>query len=102
MKPQRRYTEPLKDNEPPEHWHVEKKIPLALIFAMAVQTVCLIAFLAQLDGRVGRLEKDSEAKNWQAERIIRIDERLTSLQTSMLELKAIMRGAPAPTPVPRP
>lgn len=75
-----------------EHWHVEKKIPLALIFAMAVQTVCLVAFISRLDSRVGALEKDSEAKAWQAERIIRIDERLTSLQTGLAEIKTLLRA----------
>lgn len=74
-----------------EHWRVEKKIPVALIFAMAVQTVGLVAFISQLDSRVNQLEKDAVAKEWQAERIIRIDERLTSLQNSMVELKNLVR-----------
>ena len=80
----------------PEQWHVEKKIPLALIFAMLVQTVGLVAFTAQLSGRVNALEKDAEAKSWQAERIIRIDERLTSLQNGMAEIKTLLRTNPTP------
>lgn len=74
-----------------EHWRIDKKIPITLIFMMAVQTVGIVAFISQLDGRVNQLEKDSVAREWQAERIIRIDERLTSLQSSMAELKAIAR-----------
>lgn len=83
-----------RESEKPEHWHVEKKIPVALIFAMFVQTVGLVSFISYLDARVGQLEKDGLAKEWQAERIIRIDERLTSLQNSMAELKTIIRPAP--------
>jgi hypothetical protein len=81
-----------------ESWRVEKKIPVALIFAMAVQTIGLVAFISQLDSRVGALERDSVAKEWQAERIIRIDERLTSLQSSMVELKGLVRPAPRTEP----
>lgn len=97
-KPQRARRETLRlekeyevEDEAVEHWRIDKKIPVSLIFALVIQTVGLVAFVSQLDSRVNQLEKDSVAKEWQAERIIRIDERLTSLQNSMTELKGLVR-----------
>jgi hypothetical protein len=73
-----------------EHWRVDKKIPLVLIFSVLVQTVIVIIFFTRMDGRVGTLEDKMKDNGWQAERIIRMDERLNSLQTSMGELKTML------------
>ncbi len=43
-------------------WHLDKKVPIALIIAIIVQTAVAVAFIARLDSRVSHLEEaDSRA-----------------------------------------
>ena len=41
------------------HWHLDKRVPLAIVFAILLQTIYFTIFLTRLDDRVGYLEKDS-------------------------------------------
>lgn len=41
-----------------EPWHLDKRVPVALIVAIIVQTAAAIWFAANLDGRVAVLERD--------------------------------------------
>ena len=43
-----------------EPWHLDKRVPIALIFAILVQTGGAFWFAASLDGRIGVLERDVE------------------------------------------
>jgi len=81
-----------------EHWAVDKRVPLALIFTIAFQTIGLIVFLTNLDNRITVVEKDMSAKSGQSESIIRIDEQMKSLRADMVEIKALLRQ-PQPTAV---
>ena len=36
-----------------EHWHLDKKVPMAIIFAIILQTIYFTVFLTKLDSRVG-------------------------------------------------
>lgn len=39
-------------------WRLERRVPPALIFAMLLQIAAGLAWAAQLDARVARIEKD--------------------------------------------
>ncbi len=83
--------------EPQNHtnsWHLDKKVPLALILTMALQTVCVIWWAASLSTRVDHQERQiaglvmSEQQTKQEARRIgewlsRVDERIAA-QTEML------------------
>jgi NAD-specific glutamate dehydrogenase len=77
-----------------DSWHLDKKVPLALILAMAVQTVGVIWWAASLSTRVDHQERQiaglvlSEQQTKQEARRIgewlsRVDERIAA-QTEML------------------
>lgn len=77
-----------------ESWHLDKKVPLALILAMAIQTVGVIWWAASLSTRVEHQERQiaglvvSEQQAKQEARRIgewlsRVDERIAA-QTEML------------------
>lgn len=40
------------------NWRMEKRVPLALVFALALQIGAGLIWAAQLDTRVARIEKD--------------------------------------------
>lgn len=43
-------------------WHLDKKVPIALIFSIVVQTGVIVWWGARLDARVGNLEKGDETR----------------------------------------
>lgn len=40
-----------------EHWQLDKRVPIALIIAIATQAVVFIWFISKLDSRIENLEK---------------------------------------------
>ena len=58
------------NNEP---WHLSKSVPLSIIFAVIVQTVTLVWFIAGLNASI-----DNNARD-----IVRHETRLESLETSV-------------------
>lgn len=92
------------------HWAMDKRIPIALIFALGMQTFGLIVWGARLDARVGALESDKAGAsiastttqsilNEQGQRIVRletqfssIDQRLTTIDNKIDRL--VERGNP--------
>ena len=49
----------LDQNRPPrEPWHLDRRVPIALIVTILMQTASVVWFLAQMDSRVAILERD--------------------------------------------
>lgn len=40
-----------------EHWHLDKRVPLSIIFVVILQTVYFTVFVTKLDSRVAVLEQ---------------------------------------------
>ena len=78
------------DSSPKERWGFDKKIPLAVIFALVVQFLATITYVVNLDNRVASLEKaiavsstkDAEANREDRlilERLVRVEEKIGAL-----------------------
>ena len=73
------------DPPPPEHWTLDKKVPLAIILALLVQGAGLAWWAATLESRVVQAEKvivrlearDQETRE-SRDRLIRLEERMIS------------------------
>lgn len=82
-----------------EQWHVSRGIPVAFIVSM------LIYFIAQaglfgwwasaMNYRVEAVEKSQISAAPQGERLTRVEERLTAVQTGITDIKALLQGKPA-------
>lgn len=72
-------------------WHVERGIPIATLVAMVIQTGAVIWWASGIDNRVAALEKNNSNTAWQAEKIIRMDEKLNGVQSSISELKTVLQ-----------
>lgn len=79
----------------PEPWHLDKRVPLALILSLAVQTGVMVWWAATLSARVddhdrridrveaaGKTQADESRK--MAEALVRLDERMAG-QTAILQ-----------------
>lgn len=72
-------------------WHVGKEIPIAMILTIAIQTAGIIWWAAGINSRVDMLERQVSSAGWQAEKIIRIDEKLANVQMSVAEVKELIK-----------
>ena len=59
--------------EQKEHWAIERKIPIALLTALAIQTGVWIWQSAAAWARLEQLEKKVEAMAPQGERLVRVE-----------------------------
>ena len=75
-------------------WHLDKKVPIALILAICVQTAGIIWFAAGLFYRVEALEKHQSATFPQADRLTRVEVKLESVQDGITEIKKILQSRP--------
>jgi hypothetical protein len=77
--------------EQKEHWAIERKIPIALLTALAIQTGVWIWQSAAAWARLEQLEKKVEAMAPQGERIVRVDTKTDLVIAALAEVKDILR-----------
>lgn len=81
--------------DPLRGWHLDKRVPLAIIFAIAMQTVGLVVWATRLDARVSALE--AQAMTEQADRLAdrqagaRRDLDIRTLQTQSANIDQSLR-----------
>ena len=56
----------MTDSEAMAHWHLDKRVPISIIITLVLQTLAFVylgtAWKADVDNRIGSLEKDAAAK----------------------------------------
>ena len=82
----------------PEHWRLDRKVPLVLILAIALQTLAVVWGAATLSARVEVLEKQATAIAPLAEKVIRLETRLEAIQQGIAEIKTLIRTRQAGVP----
>lgn len=70
-----------------DEWHLDRKVPIGIIIALAVQTVSFLtvatAWKTSVEGRIGRLEEIAAANSSQTERIIVLEQQLKFIVESL-------------------
>lgn len=77
-------------------WHVDRKIPLALILTIIVQTGGVVWWGASISARIDVLEKRADSAAPQGDRLTRVEVRLDAVQEGITEIKSILRREPLP------
>lgn len=79
-------------------WHLDKKVPLAMIFAILVQTAGAFWWASNQDARLAMVERQLQQASPQAassvERIIRVEEKVGSIKEDIADLKQMVRRIP--------
>jgi cytochrome oxidase assembly protein ShyY1 len=79
-------------------WHLDKKVPIALILTILIQTVAAFWFVARLDHRVEALERSETRATAtapvQADRLTRVEVKLESVQEGITEIKRLIQAKP--------
>lgn len=77
-------------------WHLDKKVPIALIASILIQTAGIVWWGATTSERVNALERKADAVAPQAERLARVETKLETVQDGISEIKSILRKEPVP------
>jgi hypothetical protein len=77
-----------------DHWTVDRRIPLALILAIVVQTGGIVWWAASASERLNNLEKKVELAGPHADRLTRVEVKLETVQEGITEIKRLIQTRP--------
>lgn len=77
------------------YWTLDKHVPVAMLFAIAVQTGTAIWWASGVSIRIDQLEKQAMTVAPQSERLIKLETKFDSLIDAVNEVKALLRQRPA-------
>lgn len=75
-------------------WHLDKKVPLALILTITLQTGAFVWWAAGLNERVAVLERGAITAAPQADRLTRVEVKIENIQEGVNEIKSLIRQRP--------
>jgi hypothetical protein len=80
-----------------EGWHLDKKVPITIIVALALQTLGFIyvgtAWKTEIDFRVNNLERLNEDSKSQEGRIIAVEQQLNYITDSLKRIEAKLESS---------
>lgn len=79
-----------------KHWHLDKRVPIALIVAIAIQTGGMIWWASGITERVNTLERRADQAAPQGDRLTRVEVKIEAIQEGVMEIKRILRREPSP------
>ena len=77
-------------NFDPSYWHLDRRVPIALIIAICFQTGGLVWWASNISERVAALERSRESLAPQADRLTRVEVKIEGVQTGIEEIKQIL------------
>jgi hypothetical protein len=74
-----------------EQWHLDKKVPIGIFVVLFVQTITLVyvgtAWKADIDHRIGALERTQDQRTSQESRLIVLEQRLGFIEASLKRIE---------------
>lgn len=74
-----------------KRWHLDKRVPLALIATVVLQTATLIIWGTSLTERVSTLERQALGQAPHLERIVRLETKMDAIFSTLAEIKSIVQ-----------
>lgn len=68
-------------------WHLDKRVPIALILALLVQTGGVVAWFATLDNRITTVEAWQEKNDATRDRLTAIETQLSGMKDSLARIE---------------
>ena len=81
-----------RDDPASASWHLDRRVPIALIVSIAIQTAGIVWWASSISERVGFLERRELATAPHFERIIRLETRMESIAEYLLEIRNMLRS----------
>jgi hypothetical protein len=80
------------DLDTKEQWHLDKKVPIALILFMTVQTFGAIWWASSLTERVAFLERATVNIGPSSDRLTRVETKVEQVQVDVREIKTDIKS----------
>lgn len=77
-------------------WHLDRRVPISLIFAILVQTGGFFWWAATTSEKVSVLKERLDAIAPQADRLTRVEVNIESIKDSLTEIKQYIRRPATP------
>ena len=72
-------------------WHLDKRVPIAIIGAIIVQTIGIGFWIGSTSTRIDVIERSMVTLAPQSERIVRLETKLDMMKDSLTEIKNLLR-----------
>lgn len=72
-------------------WHLDKRVPLALILTLLIQTAGALWWAANINARVIQLEIQASASAPQIERIVRLETKMDAISSGLADIKQLLQ-----------
>jgi hypothetical protein len=73
------------------NWHLDKRIPIALIIALAGHAGATIWWGADITARLSQVERTQQGSVTHVERIIRLETRMEGIADRLVEIRNILQ-----------
>lgn len=73
-------------------WHLDKRVPIALLLAILAQTGTGFWWAATISERINNLEKRAESSAPQGDRLTRVEVKLEVVQEGISEIKRLIQA----------
>lgn len=80
------------------NWHLDRKVPVAIIVALMMQTGGFVWWAATASERLNALERKVDMAAPQADRLTKVETRLEAVQDGIGEIKFLLRRETVPPP----
>lgn len=77
-----------------EQWHLDRKVPIAVIVTILIQSGVFVWWASDANSRLGAVEKRLEASAPQADRLTRVEVQLDAVKEGISDIKAMLRRFP--------
>lgn len=81
----------MTQSEDDAKWHLDRRVPLAMILAIIMQTGTFIWWASSLTERVNTLERERVATAPQGDRLTRVEVKVEGVQTSLDRIERLIR-----------
>lgn len=83
---------PVTQQDAEAHWHVDKRVPLAVLLVLAVQTGGIFWWAGATNERMASMERVIAANAPQADRLTRVEVKVDTIVESVAEIKSSLRA----------
>lgn len=74
-----------------DKWHLDRRIPIALILTIAIQTAGISYYFGAITTRLEQAEKIIEARTPISERVTRMEVQLTTIHRDVRDIKEAIK-----------
>lgn len=81
-------------------WHLDKRVPIGIVVAIAIQTIALVyvgtTWKADIDHRLVTLEKSDDARSPQGNRLTILEQQFIAIQNTLIRIERKIDQTPNP------